>query len=42
MEANTDGQSMRKEFSLPDEPSIAMLLLVSMNGDPMQDQTNDG
>jgi hypothetical protein len=37
MEADTDGQSMPKEGNLPDEPSIAVLLLVSMNGDPMQE-----
>jgi TolB-like protein len=37
MEADTDGQSMRKEYNLPDEPSIAVLPFVSMNGDPMQE-----
>jgi len=35
METDTDGQSMRKEYNLPDEPSIAVFL-DSMNGDQMQ------
>jgi hypothetical protein len=36
MEAETDGQSTFIEYNLPDEPSIAVWLFVSMNGDPMQ------
>ena len=37
MKADTDGQSMRKEYNLPDEPSIAVVLFVSTNVDPMQE-----